>query len=91
MNIKWTLHPPHGVSFKNEMGSEVSIEFPEEMAGELFHWLTAQLQNLFTATIKRPEMEDEYTDNTVDPPEQRTGSRRITKFKIDAEGNLIGY
>lgn len=40
---KWVIHPPPGMAFKNEFGSEVSIAFEEGREGEVVAAITGQL------------------------------------------------
>lgn len=46
--IKWTLHPPHGMRFVNEIGGEVTCQFESGLEAELFAALTGQLQTFYT-------------------------------------------
>jgi hypothetical protein len=49
----WKLFPPHGMAFKNEMGSEVSIRFPKGQETELFQALQHQLNALIQASLPK--------------------------------------
>jgi hypothetical protein len=51
--ITWKLYPPHGMAFKNEMGSEVSIRFPKGQETALFQELQRQLNILLQASLPK--------------------------------------
>jgi hypothetical protein len=51
--ITWKLYPPHGMAFKNEMGSEVSIRFPRGQETILFQELQRQLNAYIQASLPK--------------------------------------
>jgi PHP family Zn ribbon phosphoesterase len=78
----WKLYPPHGMSFKNEMGSEVSIQIPKGRELELFQNLEQQLQQLASA----------HQGQTVQDPFVQHVTKQVqlaSKFSINEEGEII--
>lgn len=75
---RWVLHPPHGMSFKNEMGAEMSIRFEKGRESELYQVLYTQLLTLYAQSQPKPEIVQEAS-----PKE------KLVVFKVDEHGNLI--
>jgi hypothetical protein len=68
--VKWTLTPPHGVRFVNELGNEVSCQFPIGKEEEVFQTIFQQLNTQFQQALKfRQELEaKQAAEDTIPPP-----------------------
>jgi hypothetical protein len=81
------LFPPHGMAFKNELGSEVSIRYERGREVELFQELQRQLQQWITPIVNR----------TGVPPQGQAGfvgnvsraARSVPKVRIDEDGSVV--
>jgi hypothetical protein len=81
--VTWTLIPPHGMAFKNSMGSEVTISFPRGQETELFQALQHQLNSLLRASL--PGLTQGQTRTTPG----RGQPIRIPKLTVNDEGELV--
>jgi hypothetical protein len=77
--IKWTLLPPPGMRFVNELGSGVTLQFEKGRETECFQALTIQLNQLIQASLKASVIEQAKT--TTPPLPMPLG--------LDSDGNII--
>jgi hypothetical protein len=62
---KWTLKPPTGMAFKNELGGDVSLQFEIGREVELFQSLQTQLQAYINAHLKTEEVLNKIKADTA--------------------------
>jgi hypothetical protein len=81
-----TLIPPHGMSFKNTMGSEVQITMPRGMEMDLFHEMERQLHQWigqFAGVSRGPA---EFDSQRV----LAAGRKALaTKITVNEEGEIL--
>jgi hypothetical protein len=83
--VVWKLIPPHGTSFKNELGSEVTIKFEAGQETEMFQCLQTQLHTLYAASQRKLG-----PNSGVKPSGPNMGGIPLSSLSIDPEtGTLI--
>jgi len=82
--VTWTLHPPHGMAFKNSLGSEVTISIPQGQEDVLFHELTRQLNVLFQNHMRMRQPQNADNAAIVERAKRALSSRVV----INEDGEL---
>ena len=78
------LFPPHGMSFKNELGSEVTIKYPRGRELELFTELQRQLQNwIGPIAAKHQSGSTGFVGNVT------RAARTMPKITVDETGGIV--
>jgi hypothetical protein len=85
--ITWKLYPPHGMAFKNEMGSEVSIRFPRGQETILFQELQRQLNSLLQAALPKPP--SPTANGTSEQFMNSVRTAMLAKFTVNDDGDIL--
>lgn len=81
------LVPPHGMSFKNTMGSEVQITMPRGMEMDLFHEMERQLhQWIAQFSSGKASGGDAFNKNRLLAAGREALAKKIS---IDDDGNIV--
>jgi hypothetical protein len=86
-----TLIPPHGMAFKNELGSEVTLTYEQGRELELFQTLQQQLQQWIEPILRRQQghsasgsgSNGEFVGNVVH------AAKTAAKFSINDNGEIV--
>lgn len=89
-----TLIPPHGMAFKNELGSEVTLTYEQGRELELFQTLQQQLQQWIDPIVRKQNSSHgnsagpqanggEFVDNVV------RAAKTAAKFSINDNGEIV--
>jgi len=83
------LFPPHGMAFKNEMGSEVSISYPRGRELELFQELQRQLQQWINPIVGAQQSHQGERGTPSFVGNVMRAARAMPKITVNDDGEIV--